>query len=40
MSKTLCHTIKLKVPKEMMNITKNDKVVVKTSLTKPKKSAT
>ena len=28
MSKTLWHTIKLKVPKEMINITKNDKVVV------------
>ena len=34
MSKTLCHTIKLEVPKEMVNITKNDKVVVKKSLTK------
>ena len=29
MSKTLWHTIKLEVPKEMVNITKNDKVVVK-----------
>ena len=29
MSKTLWHTIKLEVPKEMINITKNDKVVVK-----------
>ena len=34
MSKTLWHTIKLEVPKEMVNITKNDKVVVKKSLTK------
>ena len=34
MSKTLWHTIKLEVPKEMFNITKNDKVVVKKSLTK------
>jgi hypothetical protein len=34
MSKTLWHTIKLEVPKEMINITKNDKVVVKKSLTK------
>ena len=33
MSKTLWHTIKLEVPKEMVNITKNDKVVVKKSLT-------
>ena len=29
MSKTLWHTIKLEVPKEMVNITKNDKVVEK-----------
>ncbi len=36
MSKTLWHTIKLEVPKEMVNITKNDKVVVKKSLTKTK----
>ena len=28
------HTIKLEVPKEMVNITKNDKVVVKKTLTK------
>jgi hypothetical protein len=34
MSKTLWHTIKLEVPKDMVNITKNDKVVVKKSLTK------
>ena len=34
MSKTLWHTIKIAVPKEMVNITKNDKVVVKKSLTK------
>ena len=34
MSKTLWHTIKLEVPKEMVNITKNGKVVVKKSLTK------
>jgi hypothetical protein len=34
MSKTLWHTIKLEVPKEMINITKNDKVVVKKTLTK------
>ena len=34
MSKTLWHTTKLEVPKEMVNITKNDKVVVKKSLTK------
>ncbi len=33
MSKTLWHTIKIEVPKEMVNITKNDKVVVKKSLT-------
>jgi hypothetical protein len=33
MSKTLWHTIKLEVPKEMVNVTKNDKVVVKKSLT-------
>jgi hypothetical protein len=33
MSKTLWHTIKLEVPKEMVNITKNDRVVVKKSLT-------
>ncbi len=30
----LWHTIKLEVPKEMVNITKNDNVVVKKSLTK------
>ena len=35
MSKTLWHTIKYEVPKEMINITKNDKVVVKKSLCKP-----
>ena len=29
MSKTLWHTIQIGVPKEMVNITKNDKVVVK-----------
>ena len=29
MSKTLWHTIKLEVPKEMVNITKKDEVVVK-----------
>jgi hypothetical protein len=29
MSKTLWHTIKLEVPKEMVNISKKDKVVVK-----------
>jgi hypothetical protein len=29
MSKTLWHKIKLEVPKEMVNITKNNKVVVK-----------
>ena len=34
MSKTLWHTIKLEVPKEMVNITKNDNVVVKKALTK------
>ena len=34
MSKTLWHTIQIEVPKEMVNITKNDKVVVKKSLTK------
>ena len=34
MSKTLWHTIKLEVPKEMVNITKNDKVVLKKTLTK------
>ena len=34
MSKTLWHTIKIEVPKEMVNITKNDKVVVKKTLTK------
>jgi hypothetical protein len=37
MSKTLWHTIKLEVPKalkEMVNITKNDKVVVKKTPTK------
>jgi hypothetical protein len=34
MSKTLWHTIKLDVPKEMVNITKNEKVVVKKTLTK------
>ncbi len=33
MSKTLWHTIQIEVPKEMVNITKNDKVVVKKSLT-------
>jgi hypothetical protein len=39
MAKTLWHTIKLEVtampaPKEMVNITKNDNVVVKKALTK------
>ena len=34
MSKTLWHTIKIEVPKEMINLTKKDKVVVKKSLTK------
>ena len=34
MSKTLWNTIKLEVPKEMVNITKKDKVVVQKSLTK------
>ncbi len=34
MSKTLWHTIKLEVPKEMVDITKNDKVVIKKSITK------
>ncbi len=34
MSKTVLHTIKLEVPKEMVKISKNDKVVVKKSLTK------
>ena len=34
MSKTLWHTIKLEVPKEMVKITKNDKVVAKKTLTK------
>ncbi len=34
MSKTLWHTMKLEVPKEMVNITKNDKVVLEKSLTK------
>ncbi len=33
MSKTLWHTIKIEVPKEMVNITKNDIVVVKKTLT-------
>ncbi len=33
MSKTLCHTKKIEVSKEMVNITKNDKVFVKKSLT-------
>jgi hypothetical protein len=33
MSKTLWHTIKLEVPKEMVDITKNEKVVIKKSLT-------
>jgi hypothetical protein len=32
MSKILWHTINLEVPKEMVNITKNDKDVVKKSL--------
>ena len=32
MSKTLWHTIKLEVPKEMIDITKNDKVEVKKHL--------
>ena len=34
MSKTLWNTIKLEIPKEMVNLTKKDKVVVKKSLTK------
>ena len=34
MSKTLWITIKIEVPEKMVNITKNDKVVVKHSLTK------
>ena len=34
MSKTLWNTIKIEVPKEMVNITKKDKVVVKNTLTK------
>ena len=34
MSKTLWHTIKIEVPKEMVNLTNKDKVVVKKSLTK------
>ncbi len=34
MSKTLWHTIKLEVPKEMVNITKNDKIGIKKALTK------
>ena len=38
MTKKLWHTIKLKVPKEMIKITKNDKVVKKKSLTKTKKN--
>jgi hypothetical protein len=33
MSNTSWHTIKLEVPKEMVNKTKNDKVVVEKSLT-------
>ena len=36
MSKTLWHTIKIEGPKEMVNITKNNKVIVKKSLTKTK----
>ncbi len=34
MSKALWHAIQLEVPNEMVHITKNDKVVVKKSLTK------
>ena len=34
MSKTLWNTIKLEIPKEMVNLTKKDNVVVKKSLTK------
>ena len=34
MSKTLWNTIKIEVPKEMVNITKKDKVTVKKSLTR------
>ena len=34
MSKTLWNTIKIEVPNEMVNITKNDKVTIKKSLTK------
>ena len=33
MSKTLWHTIKLEVPKEMVDITKNGKVTIKKTLT-------
>ena len=33
MSKTLWNTIKIEVPEKMVNITKNDEVVVKHSLT-------
>ena len=33
MSKTLWQTIQIEVPKEMIKITKKDKVVVKKSLT-------
>ena len=33
MSKTLWNTIELEIPKEMVNLTKKDKVVVKQSLT-------
>ncbi len=36
MSKMLWHTIKLEVPKVMVNKIKNHKVVVKKSLTKTK----
>ena len=38
MSKMLWHTIKLEVPKEMDNITKNDKVVAENHLLKQKLS--
>ena len=34
MSKVLWHTVKLEVPKEMVNITKDNKVVIKKTLTK------
>ena len=36
MSKTLWHTIKLEVPKDMVNITKNDKWFIKNHSLKTK----